>query len=272
MKETPEKLARLWYLIRGLTPPIWKQAGAGYIAYKGHPFQIREDICGSNYLIYGGRDVFEQPSKKPPCFILEIHPDSKIAVLQSVSRGEDCFMDGTDDSAGLVHIAVWQARKHGMAAMEFTDNSVIYCPERTVLSDLSFITTGSTWYERLLPGLQAAEPEKVAQLRYAKQSIRGFLWRDVWHWIPPKYDALISTVGEPTELARVVLERLKKSGKYCQFFSDCASSLSRAFGLSSSLFGWSWFVVLSTVPDTEIVIRHRRRSTQKRLRISVVKE
>ena len=276
MKDTPEQLVRLWYQIRGLTPPIWKQVGAGYIAYRGHPFQIREDMSGSNFMIYGGRKVFEAPTKSNPCFILQLYPDTKIAVLQSVSRGEDCFMDGTDDSAGIVHIAVWQARKHGMAALEFTDNSVIYCPERTDLSDLSFITTGSTWYERILPGCQPSEPDKVAHLNNTKQRINMILWKDVWRWITPNHEALIPAAGEPTELAHVVLERLKKSGDHCQFFSDCASGLCRAFGLPSSLFGWSWIVLFTVSPSyaKSDIVDNRRRKTQKRriATVSVIKE
>lgn len=267
---SPYIWTKIWYGSYGIPLPEWKQTGGGYLMYKGHPFQIREDKSGDNYVIWGGKKTFEDHSS-PSCFILLINQKSKTAILQSVKRGHDCFMDGTDDSVGLVHIAVYLAKKKNVSTLQLTDNSVIYCPDRVILSDLSFLTTGATWYERILPGLQLVEPENTLYYMAAKRRLETVSWSELKLFIPPvSYDSISA---EANELARDVLVRLKKTGEFCKFFSTNTQHICRGFGLPGSLYGWSWFVVLSTVPETEIVISHRRRSTQKRrTAISVVKE
>lgn len=93
----------------------------------------------------------KKANDKQPCFMMHIVP-GKGSELISVSRGRACFEDNHDNSADIVLAALEIAKLKGAKTFEFTDNSTKTVEGQKIrLSDLSFLTTGKTWYERILP-------------------------------------------------------------------------------------------------------------------------
>ena len=92
----------------------------------------------------------KKANDKQPCFIMHIKPGSSSELI-SISRGKDCFQDNHDLSSDIVSSALEIARLKGAKTFEFTDNSTKIIEAKKIrLSNLSFLTTGKTWYERIL--------------------------------------------------------------------------------------------------------------------------
>jgi hypothetical protein len=64
-------------------------------------------------------------------------------------------------------------------------------------------------------------------------------WADIVSFLPE----LVGS-GKPSELAKVVLTRMKKHGKYCEFFANNMDTLRRAFGIESRIKGTHWIATL----------------------------
>lgn len=117
--------------------------------YKGHTiyYNSEPNINGdpATIIINGGRDAGRRP-----CFKLTLK--DKTATLQTLDRGDDCFVDRFDNSKELVMAAFQIAKSKGATSFELSDNSFKSCPPyKFRLSDMYFVTTGQTWYESILP-------------------------------------------------------------------------------------------------------------------------
>jgi len=116
--------------------------GGGRIMVNRHVINYRErkNPDESNDIVFlAGRD-----KKKRPCFSLKITKDGD-AILESIERRNNCFVDDHDNSKDLVIAAIQLAKNRKASTFQFQDNSFIQCPDKVTLSDLSFLTTGKTW-------------------------------------------------------------------------------------------------------------------------------
>jgi hypothetical protein len=252
-----DRAVRRYCAVWGRPLPIWKQKGGGNITvkYKGHPITVLEDTECRFIMIYGG-----QKRGGRPCFILEIDPITKHSTmidLEAGRWGDTCFTDGYKNSAALVKVAVWAAKRHGAVQLELTDNSTILCPdmiEKIHLSELSFITTGYTWYERQMPGLRLRSfAERLAVWR---ENVKSRRWAEVAPYVMEVEDQ-----GLAAEKAADVLARMKETGTWCSFFANNMDNLRRAFGIERRIHGSHWYLSLSTGVSES---GKRRRTTQKR--------
>lgn len=227
--------------------PIPQQIGGGTVLFKGHPIMIQEDITGTFIIIRGGRRT---------CFIVEIDAatgDSVLLDLEAGRWGDTCFTDNYKDSTALVKVAVWIAKKRGARKIELTDNSTVICKpsgEKIDLAELSFITTGKTWYERLIPKLTPRNEAFSTRLDTWRHSVDTKKWSDIVHLLPK-----LESLGEPNELAKNVLTRMKKNGEWCEYFANNMDTLRRAFGIESRIKGTQWYAPLDSITS--------RRKTRK---------
>jgi hypothetical protein len=157
---------------------------------------------------------------KQPCFIMSITPGGPSS-LTSVSRGVHCFEDNSSD---IVLAALEIARLKGAKTFEFTDNST-----KTVsglklrLADLSFLTTGKTWYERVLP-IKPAKQEMIEDIESIRNAVKMNKWSDI------RNDLLRKGVEENLNTEHIdiyangsamkVLARAKKEKKHTMFFNN----------------------------------------------------
>ena len=260
-----DRAVRRYCAVWGRPLPIWKQKGGGggriTVKYKGHPITVLEDTDGRFIMIYGG-----QKRGGRPCFILEIDPITKHSTmidLEAGRWGDTCFTDGYKNSAALVKVAVWAAKRHGAVQLELTDNSTILCPdmiEKIHLPELSFITTGYTWYERQMPGLlprsYPLNSDFAERLAVWRENVKGRRWSEV-----APYVLEVADQGLATEKAADVLARMKEAGTWCSFFANNMDNLRRAFGIERKIHGSHWYLSLSTGVSESV---KRRRTTQKR--------
>ena len=249
-----DRAIRRYCAIWGRPVPVWKQVG-GSILFKGHPISIRADITGNFILIHGGKKAGNRP-----CFIVEIDTvtrNSTLIDLEAGKWGDTCFTDGYIDSHALVKAAVWIAASRGARRIEFTDNSVVRCKGseyKIDLAELSFITTGQTWYERLIPGLTLFDPIAAARLEVWRRQVQTATWATVSPFL-----AGIEEQGSATELAKDVLARMKKNGAWCEFFANNMDILRKAFGIERRLHGSQWFALLGRSQTTRRT--HKRRKS-----------
>ncbi len=208
-----------------ITPFLWTQVGGGpdkTLVMNGHPIQYREIQRWPTLIISAGR----QPGKRP-CFILDLDKKAKHAILQTLERGRDCFTDYHTVTKDLVRAAVLLAKQHGMQTLELSDASHIHCPERVSLANLSFITTGATWYERVIP-LQPTKPRIIAA---ARSTVTQNTWQEVLHNMSPEIRAIFAELqaeGIDTTApgsAMEVLNQAKKSATSCYLFSEYMDEL-----------------------------------------------
>jgi hypothetical protein len=120
-------------------------------------------------------------NNKQPCFIMKITPGGPSS-LTSISRGISCFLDKKDDSTGIVLAALEIAKLKGAKTFEFTDNSSKLVDGRKIrLSELSFLTTGQTWYERILPSLRLVDNSEREVLEIDRNRVKKNKWIDVYN-------------------------------------------------------------------------------------------
>ena len=248
---------RRYCAVWGRTMPIFKQKGGGRITviYNGHPIIVRESMEGDFMMVYGG-----EKRGGRPCFILEINPATKHCTmidLEAGRWGDTCFIDGYKNSAALVKVAIWAAKRNGAIQIELTDNSSILCPdmiEKIYLPELSFITTGQTWYERQMTGLRFGPVNDAFADRLAvwRENVKSRRWAEVAPFIVE-----VAAQGLGEEMACDVLTRMKKSQTWCSFFANNMDNLRRAFGIERRIHGSLW-ILRFTLPVG------RKRKTQKR--------
>ena len=207
----------------------WEQRG-GSIRYVGHPINIRKVHDGATIFFHGGQSQ--------PCFSLELFLKERHAILQGVKRRPDCFLDKHSDSRNIVRAAVDVAKEHGILTLELADNSTIRCPERITLSDLSFLTTGKTWYESILPNLKATDTNKLELWR---SRVLSNTWRKVGVDLP-MFDTKGIDIDEAGS-AMAVLARAKNSRNKCAVLSANMDQIIQQSGILS-LYGRHWFGTL----------------------------
>lgn len=266
-----DRAVRRYCAVWGRPLPIWKQKGGGggggritvqHNGHRnGHPITILEDMDGRFIMVYGG-----QKRGGRLCFILEIDPITKHSTmidLEAGRWGDTCFTDGYKNSAALVKVAVWAAKRHGAVQLELTDNSTILCPdmiEKIHLPELSFITTGYTWYERQMPGLRLRlhplNADFAERLAVWRENVKGRRWSEVAPFVLEVADQ-----GLAAEKAADVLARMKEAGTWCSFFANNMDNLRRAFGIERKIHGSHWYLSLSVGVSESV---KRRRTTQKR--------
>jgi hypothetical protein len=180
---------------------------------------------------------------KQPCFIMRIRPGGP-SVLISVSRGANCFIDKVDDSPGIVLAALEIAKLKGAKTFEFTDNSTKTVDGAKIkLSDLSFLTTGKTWYERVLPTITVYDKYERADVEDSRQVVLTNTWNQVYNNLNNKgIDIEFNTSGincDSVGSAKEVLTRAKNSRLYSGFFQEHMGALIKASGISS-VHGLEW--------------------------------
>jgi len=220
------------------TPVIWNttQSGGGIVTYNGHRIHVRETIDKKKHLIFVSAGRLEG---KRPCFMMELDTSSRTGTLISLERGRTCFIDVHESSKDLVRVAVTIAKQHGIHEIEFTDNSTIQCPHKIHLSDLSFLTTGKTWYESILP-LEYMSNSPIEDYR---RHVLSNSWNDVYHRITMlgficPFDTSGIDISAPGS-AMKVFARAKKDKSFCNYFSQYMSLLLVSSGITS-LHGDSW--------------------------------
>jgi hypothetical protein len=248
-----DDLSRYWILHHYMAPFALSQRGGGgrHILYMNdHPIEFRTTVTGNTIFILAGN----RPETSP-CFALELNRSDGTATLQDVVRRPACFMDNHSDSRDIVRAAYILAQKRGTRILEFTDHSRIYCPAEVQLANLSFLTTGQTWYESILP-ITCRSP-MCETIELFRQRVRTNTWRQVG-------DGLIDIELTGVDIdapgsAMAVLAAMKTDKKYCGFFQRYMGQLLRRSQIDS-LQGTHWFCRIPPLPVTE----HRR--TRRRLR------
>ena len=204
----------------------------------GHPITIRRVQDSDTVYIHGG--------ESQPCFELLLDDE---AVLSSVKRQIGCFMDDNPESRDIVRAAYKVAQMYGARTLTLTDNSSIHCPETVLLSDLSFLTTGKTWYESILP-LECRSFTREALEKYRERALSN-TWRAVGDGM---LDIEITGVDieEPGSAAHV-LGAMKQARSFCTFLhTEMAELLVRS--RIPTMYGTEWWCTV--MPD-------RRRSRKR---------
>jgi hypothetical protein len=174
--ELESQIRQFWFIKDGGRHIRWKQHGGGRVFVNGHPFNYRESVDGSSLTILGGNKT-----GYTPCFALSLNNHTSVAWLQTIEKQQShqlCFADGHSDSRDIVRAAYLIAQERGMRTFGFTDLSYIICPAKVYLSNLSFLTTGKTWYESILPGLECKDCDSIDEFR---QRVATNTWRQVGH-------------------------------------------------------------------------------------------
>lgn len=179
-----------------------------------------------------------------PCFIIHIKPGSSSELI-SISRGKDCFQDNHDESSDIVLVALEIARLKGAKTFEFTDSSTKTIDSKKIsLSNLSFLTTGKTWYERIL-SVRLANPSDSLKIDSWRKTAFNNTWVNVQKMlllqkIQIDIDFTGINIDEPGS-AMKVLEKAKLSKSYLNFFNEYMDELMIA-SLIPSLHGKHWIM------------------------------
>jgi hypothetical protein len=266
-------ISRYWMIRHYPRVLRWQQHGGGdrYIhKVRGiHPIEYNVSDDGTSVFIRGGYKPLVAP-----CFVLEINlSESTTAVLQEVERRKGrCFRDDNTESRDIVRAAAVIAAERGVKTLYLTDKSYIMCPDVVHLSDLSFLMTGRTWYESILPNLRCISPEGEL-LEHFRHLARTNTWRVVGHDLI-KLNMTNSITGEPYDIdepgsAMKVLHALKMDRRFCGFFAKNMGELlwrSHIYTLN----GTEWACDLNvtyTIPRSPFNTRSpstdRRRTTRK---------
>ena len=256
MNDALRRQYRLFYASRdyGCKKIIWDEGPRGgsnshVLFWRGESPQDGT----TDYMIYGGR----QPDRKP-CFSLSISPDHT-STLTTLERGSDCFIHAPESSKGLVRAAYHLAAYNGATSMTLSDRSSLRCPYRISLPDLSFLTTGKTWYESILPTLRLVPTENKVRFESMRSKVQMNTWDSVSNRcnnLPPLDISDIDTSAPGSAMA--VLNRAKKSGRYCQYFSENMTNLLACSGIES-VYDMVW---ICDIPLTERRRTRKRQTTQ----------
>ena len=188
----------------------------------------------------------KKANDKQPCFMMSIIPEGN-ATLISISRGVACFQDNHDISSDIVLAALEIAKQKAAKKFEFTDNSTKTVDHKKIdLADLSFLTTGQTWYERILP-IKPSKATDASDIEENRILVKTNIWSDVYnHLLRQGIDADFDTAGidiEKAGSAMEVLNRAKLSKKHHLFFQEYMNKLLKASGILP-LKGKEWIMDL----------------------------
>lgn len=215
---------------------------SGVISANGfrYPYFCYEDDRDT-LLFNGGRGS--------PCFALIIRPYEREAVLVSLMSSTKCSLDpgATTKSAGKAAFAL--AKERGVTRIEFTDNSTKRLPtgKQFSLADMSFLTTGATWYESFLP-VQLKDEALALKLPQWRRIVKTNTWEAVLACLKryyPAIDIIVNTYNldisdidtSAPGSAMAVLQRIKR--RSTSFFADYQEKLLECSGIES-LHGKSW--------------------------------
>ena len=209
---------------------------ANEIMYNGHKiyYNSYENPYGNNHILIidGGRD-----SGRRPCFTLTI--ENNLAILQSLERGDDCFIDRHNKTKDLVHVAFQIAKQNGCTEFELTDNAILRCPPyKFNLSDIYFLTTGQTWYESIIPiTIKSLLPSQILEYRNRAKKNK---WSTISKYllsIGAKLDFISTEDIDVNKIgsALTVLNRIKqmKNTISCKFFATYTESILFASNIPS---------------------------------------
>ena len=210
-----------------------------------YDLQINNSNDGHNPIIDIMAISTSKADDKQPCFIMRITPGGT-SVLISISSGKLCFTDKVDDSPGIVLVSLEIAKLKGAKTFEFTDNSTKKVNgAKFKLSDLSFLTTGKTWYERILPGIKVNDKYERADLEDSRYIVLSNTWNKVYTNLSSKgINIDFDTEGidcDKSGSAKEVLSRAKNSKKYSTFFQENMGALIKSSGISS-VHGLTWII------------------------------
>lgn len=218
----------------------------------------------TSYGIIGGNN----PSA--PCFWLRINTKDRIGFLQSVLGSTQCFLGEAPEyknTTAVVRAAYQFAVEHGITTLIVDDDSRLHCPQTVVLSDLSFLTTGRTWYERIIPGCQPTDEEMRAQIDEWRERVRKSRWVDVKDVLGD--EMLFDTSGIDVDAAgstMAVLARAKKHNnraQSCSLLAAYVPLLMMRLGIGS-LWGKSWTCNIAGQRRLTRRASRRTRTTRKR--------
>lgn len=150
------------------------QRGGATLDVSGFQYYYRDEQDGYEYRIFAGRG----PGKRW-CILLMYDSVEKIASLHTFERGSDCSMTpGATTQNGLL-AAIALAKKYGARRLELTDESRKHLSKgkNFDLSLMYFLSTGKTWYETYIPGLQ---PKLPIQVGFWREYASTNTWNDVW--------------------------------------------------------------------------------------------
>lgn len=224
-----DAIREYWHRHHGARPLRWSQYGGNTMTIRGHPITYRITRDGRTvFTIYTGEDSYN------PCIALELDFTKHNAHLQRVKQRKNCFADGYNNMRLVVRAAYEFAKRKGMRTLTLVDDSEIFCPWSVPLADLSFLTTGRTWYESIIPGLRCvSELHDIEDLRRRATTAT---WATVGADLLP--DIPVTDAMTPGSAMRV-LQTLKEDRTHCKFFSRNITTLvARAYG--QSVMGTEW--------------------------------
>lgn len=216
--------------------------------------------------VYGGGKGRQH---SPACFFLRVNRKTHNAILQGTERRSDCFLDDKGEDSKLVVKAAYKwALQHKIKQIIFTDNSHIDCPESVELANLSFLTTGRTWYEAAVPGCKPLNPAIITRWLHDRERVIHNTWNDVAGKSPTLWTAFDSTGIDTSKpgSAMMVLTRAKSSRTACSAFSYHMEELLERSGIMS-YYGKDWIWTLPIpLRRTRTTQRRRHRSTRRHSR------
>lgn len=216
---------------RGIRDHLFRKSGGAYAEGGGSAYNYRTNYNGNTVVFRGGRS-----EGRPECFLLLMDPDGS-AVLQGMKQAPDCSLDPNGTGRSMVLAAVALARKSGAHTLTLTDNSKKYLADGATsfrLANMYFLTTGQTWYESIMGGLQPLE--KIDKIERWRQRVHTNLWGAVEERMRRLVPSFPSGLGEPTEKAMDVLRRCRALPT---FFADYEDELLNASDIGS-LYGMDW--------------------------------
>jgi hypothetical protein len=278
-----------------------------HVTYDGHPFPISvfpEARININTNATNINTAYEEAtdftalggSIKNPCFIMKYTVATRSVVLVSLRKNGVSFTDGYTNMRAVVEIAYELAAQYFKAVrFYFTDNSYVDCsgdepilgvnidndamtnaneydvPEsaKIRLANWSFLTTGRTWYESILP-VRCIPMDRVVRgsIESWRTKVQTNRWRDVAGPLLDMFDTSGIDIDAPGS-AMAVLTRVKQSRAYCGVIAANLRELRIRSGVTRSLFSKDWYAVIpqsSTVafrPRPRIVLRARLRRTHR---------
>lgn len=214
--------------------PMIQNGGArGTVSANG--FRYRYWDAGNGATLLGGRT-----EGKRPCFILITSPDGT-GVLHGLEQGNDCSMDYGATTKQTLIAAVNLAKQRGLTELHLTDNSTKHVPYRFRVSNVSFLTTGQTWYESVLP-IHTDHMEDIERWRH---QVRTNTWNSVWSCLLRRRPETVLPVsiadvdGDAAGSAMTVLSRIKTART--DFFARLEDDLLFCSGIGS-LHGREWMM------------------------------
>ena len=264
-----DTIRKYWIARYGFTPLRWLQRGGATMNIDGHPLTFHvEQSKRTVFTVLTGK-------RTSPCSVLGLNFATHVATLDVVSHRDTCFTNGYTNMRSVVRGAYEFAKRKGMQRLILTDKSEIMCPptqsvgseppsgagwaSAVPLADLSFLTTGRTWYESIIPGLMCVSPNyNIEELRARARAAT---------WVSVGADLLPSlAVADPDEpgSAMRVLAMLKQAKTYCDFFSRNMTLLvARSYGRSLMSSQWE-----ASIPQSAPVRRHTHRRRNISFRFS----